>query len=63
MASLEGHLDVARMLLEHGAEVDAEDHWGKTAYHIALFNGHDEVVQLLLAHGAEARERDVGFIP
>ena len=47
--------DVACLLLEHGAEVDAEDKRGRTSYQVALGNGRDEVVQLLLAHGAESK--------
>ena len=55
VASHRGDLDIARLLLEHRAEVDAEDKSGRTAYQIALINQHNEVAQLLLAHGAESR--------
>ena len=53
--SFRGNLDVARLLVEHGADLDAEYKNGITSYQIALKKGHDEVVQLLLAHGAESR--------
>ena len=47
--------DIARLLLEQGADLGAEDKWGRTAYQFALDEGHDEVAQFLSAHGAESR--------
>ena len=49
IASSEGHLDIVYLLLEQGADVDAKDDNGRTAYLIALDNGRHEVAQLLLA--------------
>jgi ankyrin repeat protein len=46
---------VARLLLEAGAPVDAQDKFGKTPLWVALFNvkgGAGEVVRVLLAAGA-----------
>jgi ankyrin repeat protein len=55
MASSSGNLDIARLLLEHGVEVEAEDISDRTAYQIALDNGREEVARLLLVHGAANR--------
>uniref|UniRef100_A0A7C1GC84 Zinc-ribbon domain-containing protein n=1 Tax=Thermofilum adornatum TaxID=1365176 RepID=A0A7C1GC84_9CREN len=60
-----GYADVARILLEHGAYVNAKDSlYGWTPLHFAAFEGHVDVVKLLLEHGADvnARNRD-GWTP
>lgn len=49
-----GNVNIARLLPARGADVGAEDYWGRTAYQIASDNRH-EVAQLLSAHGAESR--------
>ena len=38
---------LARILLVHGADVDAEDEEGTTPMQVALANGQAELVQLL----------------
>jgi ankyrin repeat protein len=52
--------DVARLLLERGADPNATADHGSTPLHAAAANGNRELVQLLLAHGAspDARSRD-----
>ena len=51
-ASRWGHVDVARVLLDYGADIDARDIHNATALHWPSQEGHVEVVQLLLEHGA-----------
>ena len=41
-----------RVLLEHGANVGAEDNYGRTAFKIASTHGHGEIIELLSEHGA-----------
>jgi hypothetical protein len=54
MASQNGHLEVVRELLQHGAEVDkARTDNGGTPLIRASQQGHLEVVRELLKHGAE----------
>ena len=36
-----------RMLLEHGASIDAENNKGETAFQVALEEGHHEMVEFL----------------
>ncbi|KAF7971442.1 hypothetical protein HWV62_21216 [Athelia sp. TMB] len=50
-ASYHGHSEVARILLEHGAQVNALGK-GRAALYTASLCGHPDVVQLLLEHGA-----------
>jgi ankyrin repeat protein len=47
------HADVARLLLEGGADPDARQGSGWTPLHSAAHNGDPDMVVLLLAHGAD----------
>ena len=48
-----GYLEVVRMLLEAGADMNAENQDRSTALMFAAHNGHLEVVQVLLEAGAD----------
>ena len=57
-------LEVARYLLESGANPSAQDEDGWTALHFASTKGHAELVQLLLHHRADHGIKDNdGFTP
>ena len=57
-AALNGHTEVAKLLLEAGADKDAANNLGITALHSAAESGHIEVVKLLLAAGADKDKAD-----
>ena len=57
-AFLKHRLDVVMLLLEHGADADYPDYYGKTPLHIALRGGVIDVAQLLLHHGANPNHPD-----
>jgi hypothetical protein len=44
---------VVRLLLEHGADINAPSQYGWTPLHVASYLGALEVVRLLLEHGAD----------
>jgi ankyrin repeat protein len=46
-------LGIVRMLLEHGADVNAQQHGGWTALHAAATHGDLPLAELLLQHGAD----------
>jgi ankyrin repeat protein len=46
-------VEVVRLLLEHGANVGAEDNIGRTPFLMASVAGEDKTMQLLLEYGAE----------
>jgi ankyrin repeat protein len=43
-------LEVARLLVEHGANVDAKDDKGRTAFQVASEYRHHDIVKLLSDH-------------
>ena len=51
-ASASGQINVVRLLLDYGVEVDAVSCHGNTSLHIACLNGQDMVASELIAHGA-----------
>lgn len=60
-AARNGHTEVVRYLLDHGAEVDKRGFFGGTGLHWAAINGHRETVELLIARGANLTLRDEQF--
>ncbi len=58
------NLPAVRLLLEHGAPVNARQHLGWTAIHAAAQNGDRAMVELLLQHGADPKApNDEGKTP
>ncbi len=56
LAAWNNHLDMVRLLLDRGADANAEDLTGWTALHAAAFAGNTEIMQLLLERGAVRSE-------
>ena len=56
-ASIYGHVDSSRILLDHGANVNAQDDEGFAPLHYASLWGHLRVAQLLLEHKAISNAR------
>ena len=53
MSSPQEHAKLARMLLEHGADVTVRDKDGRTPFDLASSDsGYEEVAHVLLEHGA-----------
>jgi len=52
MASRNGILESARVLLQHGADANFKEHSGWTPLHIASRHPFDDLAQSLLDHGA-----------
>jgi ankyrin repeat protein len=53
VASYDGALEVVRLLLEYGADVEVKNNDGQTALQYAAERGHDEVLELLREHEAK----------
>ena len=57
-AAQRGHLAIARLLLEKGANINAKDRDQKTVLHIAVNFGHEGTIRLLLEKGADINARN-----
>ena len=62
VAATDNHADVARLLIAHGADVDARSGNGWTPLFTAteILNDNADVIHVLLDHGADANARDDG---
>lgn len=58
VAARKGNLDAVKVLVEHGADVDAQQSWGHTALMLASKEGHADVVRFLLDQGANYKLKD-----
>jgi len=58
IAARNGQLEVARFLLDRGADPSFEGYVGAPALHWAAFSGNRELVQLLRDRGADPAQRD-----
>jgi ankyrin repeat protein len=61
-AAWKDFLDVARLLIEKGAEVDARDEDGGTPLHTAAEEGSLDVARLLIEHGANTDGIDLSWM-
>ena len=57
-ATLHDRLDMARYLIEHGADVSATNRDGNTPLHTAAFLGRTELMKLLIENGARLSQRN-----
>ena len=48
IATLRGHIEVVKMLMNYKIDADACDNDGNTALHIAAENGYKEIISFLL---------------
>lgn len=59
-ATAGNYTDIARMLIENGAQVNVKQQAGATPLHSAAQNGNLELLIMLLEHGAETNSRMEG---
>ena len=59
-ASYNGHIEIARLLLQNGAEVNVRNNYGWTPLHFAAFQGHVDILHLLVENGADLEAEDDG---
>jgi len=58
LASRMGYVEIARLLIEHGADVATQHHHGWTALHWAARAGSMDLASLLIEHGADVTIKD-----
>jgi hypothetical protein len=59
-AAGKGHAEIARLLLQNGAEVNAKSNYGNTPLHWAAFQGHVDILHLLVENGANLEAQESG---
>ena len=59
-AAISGRIDMAELLLAHGADVNAPDGYGRRPLTLAGEYQHPEFAAFLLAHGADVNAKDSG---
>lgn len=57
-AAWDGNVEICELLLKHGADVNKQDRFGRTALMDASFKGRIETVKFLLAKGANTEFKD-----
>lgn len=63
LAALHGKVEVAQLLIDHGARINRFDNSFKSPLHLAATYGHAAVVDLLLRHGATLNENTNHYVP
>lgn len=59
-----GRIEVARLLINHGASIEAVNEQGQTALHLACRHGHLRTIYLMVESGANVSVKDnVGRTP
>ena len=59
LAANSGDLEVCKLLVDAGAELNHQNHGGDTALHIAASMGHLEIVRLLVNAGADITIKNI----
>ena len=49
-ASEDERIEIVRLLIEHGANVEVKDNEGRTPLDVATGKQHEEIIKLLLQH-------------
>ena len=52
--------DIAKLLIDNGADVNAKADWDWIPLHSATEKGHKEIVELLISRGATVNAKDGG---
>ena len=55
-----GHIEIARLLLQNGAGVNAKSKYDTTPLHCSAENGHVDILHLLVENGADLAAEDDG---
>ena len=54
LAAMEDQLDIVKVLLEAGANINVKNKKGQTALHVAIVGGFKRIIKILLEKGANS---------
>jgi ankyrin repeat protein/cell division protein FtsB len=54
-----GHVEIIRLLLQNGADVNAKSNVGHTPLHCSAWNGHVDILHLLVENGANLEVQNI----
>jgi hypothetical protein len=57
-AAYNGHVEITRLFLQNGAEVNVKSNGGFTPLHLAAYQGQVEILHLLVENGADLEAQD-----
>ena len=60
LTALNGHMEVAELLIANGANLEGTDKFGNTPLHYAAHHGSKEIVILLITNSADVNAKDKG---
>ena len=63
IAAYSNYVEMARVLLTHGATMNAQDENGETPLHHAVHALNQDMAEVLLAHGADPNPEGMGGTP
>ena len=58
ITSYKGNIELAKMLIRRGADVNSKNSWGISPLHIASMDGKIELAELLIENGADVNIKD-----
>ncbi len=58
LASWNGHMEVARLMINKGADVNARNNLGETPLHLAVRDDDEDMAELLISKGGNVNARD-----
>ena len=59
IAAFTGNLEVTRLLIERGAEIDAQNCDGRTPLMLAAMKGSDIIMKILIEYQCDQNIRDI----
>ena len=61
LAAIKGNIEVVKLLVEHGGDIQAQDIFGHTPLSYAVMNDHVPVVEMLLDRGADVNSKSGAY--